>query len=58
VKSIAYSVLQLPENMAGKMFFDLAVAGDRLAGAGSGILIPIVPSAMADKDAPPAQSAG
>jgi hypothetical protein len=51
VKWIVQLVLQLPQNMAGKMLLDFAMAGDRLTHAGSGILVPIVPAAMTDEDA-------
>lgn len=47
VNSTVGSVFQFPENVAGEMLFHLAVSRDRLTGAGSRILIPIVPAAVA-----------
>ena len=43
---------QLLENVPSETFFDLAVAGNRLALAGLGVLIPIVLSAVTEKDTP------
>lgn len=48
--SIVGSVFQFLENVAGEVISDLAVAGNRLTGAGSRILIPIVPAAVTDQD--------
>jgi hypothetical protein len=52
MKSIIKSVIQLFENMAGEMLFDLIVARNRLARSSFGILIPVVLTPMADEDAP------
>jgi len=45
------SVFELLENVPGEILVDLAVTGNRLTGACSRILIPIVPAAVADEDA-------
>ena len=46
------SVLQLPDNVPGKMVFNFSVSGNRLAGARARILIPIVTATVADENAP------
>lgn len=48
---IAGSIFQFLKNVTGEMFVDLSVAGDRLTGRGSRILIPIVLASMANEDA-------
>ena len=45
------SILQLPEDVAGEMLLDLAMSRDGLTRASPGIPEPIVPAAVADKDA-------
>ncbi len=45
------TVFQFPGSVAGEMFFDFPVARDRLTGAGSWVLIPVVLAAVTDEDA-------
>ena len=46
------SVYEFPEDVLGEMVSDLTMAGHRLTGSASGVLIPIVTTAVSDEDAP------
>jgi len=51
-QALVGSIFQFLENVASEMLFDLAMARNRLAGAGLRILIPIVPAARPNEHAP------
>jgi len=46
-----WSVFEFHENVPGEVLFNLAMTRDRLTGAGSWILIPIVHAAVPDENA-------
>ena len=45
------SVFEFPEDVSGEKIFDLTVAGDGLTGASFWVLIPVVTTAVPDKNA-------
>ena len=49
VRGVVGSGFQFPDDMPGKMILDFPVSRYGLTGTRSGILIPIIPPAMADE---------